>query len=396
MFGWEFPPFNSGGLGVACYGLAKSLSRAGVEVVFVLPRSSKVSAHDFKIVFADVPEIKIAAIDSLLAGYITSEKYSALRSKIKSRLYGSGLFEEVERYAMLSADIARNEPHDVIHAHDWLSFGAGMVAKSVSEKPLITHVHATEYDRAVGNINTHVYEREREGMHAADSVVAVSGYTKSIIENQYGVDPRKISVVHNGIDLGNQDLSQSGASGGLSTLKKAGYKMVLYVGRITVQKGVDYLMEAAGIVVRADPKVLFVVVGAGDMEGQIMGQAASLGISDKVLFPGFLRGAELADAYNNADLFVMPSVSEPFGIVGLEALAHNVPLIVSKQSGISEVFSHVMKVDFWDVEEMADKMLSVIQNESLGKVLSQNGGQEVLGHTWDRAAQELVSLYKTL
>lgn len=396
MFGWEFPPHNSGGLGVACHGLAHSLVGNGVDVLFVLPKRLDLTEERIKFIFADVPEVKVKEVDSLLAGYITSGKYASLRSKVRSTLYGAGLFEEVERYALLAEDIADGSGFDVIHAHDWLSFGAGIVAKKTTGKPLVVHVHATEYDRTGGNgINKHVYGREKEGMEVADKVVTVSDLTKNLIVKHYGINPRKIETVHNGIDTDNYQI-KARADSGLRKLKKAGYKIVLSVGRITLQKGIDHLMYAAKVVLEHDPKVIFVIVGSGDMEGQIMQQAASLGISDKVLFPGFLRGKQMSEAYRAADLFIMPSVSEPFGLVALEALVHGAPVIISKQSGASETIRNAMKVDFWDAKEMADQILSVLEYKSLQKDMAINGSKEAFRQNWDVAAKDVISIYNSL
>lgn len=392
MFGWEFPPHNSGGLGVACLGISKGLSALGAEVVFVLPKKVPLSSPFAKIIFADI-DTPPSHTRRRISGYITPDGYRRLRA-FDDSFYGGSLFEEVRRYAEVAGRIASIEAHDVIHAHDWLSFPAGIEARRISGKPLIVHVHATEFDRTGGrSINQDVYDIEREGMHAADGVIAVSGYTKNILVERYGVPADKIEVVHNAVDI--EETSPYGSSESpLTVLKRSGKKIVLFVGRITIQKGPDYFVAAAKKVLEHNPNVVFVVSGSGDMEGQIMNQAAFLGIGDKVIFTGFLRGKELDDIYRIADLFVMPSISEPFGITPLEAIAHGTPVIVSKQSGVSEVLRHALKVDFWDVDEMANKILCVLRYPSLQECLKENSIFEVMKYTWKKAAEKCMMVYK--
>ena len=392
MFGWEFPPYNSGGLGVACQGLARALAHENVELVFVLPKKIGVKDNSFRFRFADIANMSITEVDSLLVPYITSGKYQLLVNGVApGGNYGATLFEEVRRYAVMARTIARNENFDVIHAHDWLSFGAGIAAHEVSGKPFIAHVHATEVDRTAGNVNRYIYEKEKEGVLVADRVITVSDFTRHVLVDNYGISPSKIEVVHNGIDTSNY--LTDGEPSGILKLKKLGYKVVLFVGRITIMKGADYLIQAAKRVLDYDPKVIFVIVGSGDMEGQIMREAANLGISNKVLFPGFLRGKELSDAYRSADLFVMPSVAEPFGLTSLESLIHGTPVLISKQSGAAEVLKNVLKTDFWDVEDMADKILSVLHYKSLRAELAVNGAKDALSCSWDRAAQKCIQIY---
>lgn len=392
MFGWEFPPFNSGGLGVACQGLARALAAKNIELTFVLPKRIGVSDSTFEFRFADVPNMTMEEIDTLLVPYITSEKYSNLAGALPNGQYGNTLFEEVRRYAVLAGNIAQKESFDVVHAHDWLSFGAGISASRVKRRPYIAHVHATEIDRTAGKVNQYIYEKEREGVTAADKVIAVSGFTKQVLVDEYDVLPQKVEVIHNGINTDNYELGSEGRSG-ISKLKKLGYKIVLFVGRITIMKGADYLMTAAKRVLEYSPKVIFVFVGSGDMEGQVMRQAAQLGISNKVIFPGFLRGAELSDAYRSADLFVMPSVAEPFGLTSLESLIHGTPVLMSKQSGASEVIKNALKTDFWDVEDMADKILSALTYKSLRTELVLNGKKDAYACNWDAGAEKCLRVY---
>lgn len=389
MFGWEFPPHNSGGLGVACQGLTRALAARGFEIVFVMPKKLDVGAPWARFVFADQGNISMRAVNSPLKPYSTG--FSALR---QLGIYGRDLFHEVLRYARLGGAIAQEESFDIIYAHDWLSFGAGIEAKRLTGKPLIVHVHATEFDRCGGpmGVNPDVYAIERTGMETADRVIAVSQYTKEIIIQYYGIPASKIYVVHNGVD--DTTLPQGGAAGRLrlASLKAAGYSIVLFLGRITLQKGPDYFLKAARAVLARNPKVVFLLSGSGDMERQMMDTAAAMGISDRVLFTGFLTGADRNEVYAAADLFIMPSVSEPFGITALEAMKFGTPTLVSKQSGAAEAVRHALKTDFWDVDEMTNQILSVIAHKGLRETLSQNGKREAARFTWDDAAQKVENV----
>lgn len=397
MFGWEFPPHNSGGLGVACQGLANSLASKDIDLTFVLPKKVNVSGTNIKFKFANVPNLNLIEIDSILASYMSTDKYTEVKALLENKdaNYGNTLFEEVKRYGLLARSIAKNVPHDIIHAHDWLAYGAGLSSKNVSNKPFVAHMHATEIDRTAGKPNPYIYEKEKEGVQSADKVLAVSGYTKDTLLNHYGVSEEKVGVVHNGIDS-NRYVTEGDISIGLKKLKELGYKVVLFVGRITIMKGPDYLLTAAKRVLQHNPKTIFMIAGSGDMEEQIMGQAAAMGMSDKFVFAGFVRGADLSEAYRAADIFIMPSVSEPFGLVALEALIHKTPVIISKQSGVSEVLKNAMKVDFWDTEEMADKILSVLNHSSVKKELTDNGHKEAHLCNWDRAADKVIDVYNQL
>lgn len=391
MFGWEFPPFNSGGLGTACLGLTRALSRSGHEITFVLPKQLDLKVDYMDVLFADVPRLRVKAVNSPLAGYLTDHRYRVLMGALPpeiARLYGRDLYEETQRYAEKARAIAATVEHDVIHAHDWLSFPAGMAAKAVSGKPLVAHVHATEFDRtADGGVNQPVYESERAGMHAADAVVAVSHYTKEKVGRHYGIAPEKIHVVHNGVDP--RDIPRLGAS-----KLNDHYKIVLFLGRITVQKGPDWFLKAARLVLERDKNVLFVVAGAGDMERQVIMDAAGSGIADRVVFAGFRRGKDIDRLYQMADLYVMPSVSEPFGITALEAVQNGTPVIVSKQSGVREVLPQAIQVDFWDTRKMADEILRVLAHREDAKRLGEHQRAALPGITWDAAALKLASLYK--
>ncbi len=392
MFGWEFPPHNSGGLGVACYGLTKSLAKCNISVTFVLPKKLSGLDHDFlKIVFANIRNLKIRSVTSLIHPYITSEEYDEYLLKTPEKsLYGLNLFDEVRRYGLQARIIASEEPHDVIHAHDWLSFRAGIEAKRVSGKPLIVHVHATEFDRTAGHPNQYIYEEERRGLHAADCIVAVSQHTKNVIVEHYGIVPERIVVVHNGI---NHQEYRHALPVVLENVKSEGKKIVLFVGRITIQKGADYFIKVAKRVLEFDPNVLFVISGSGDMEHQIIRQASDLGLGDKIIFAGFVRGDELLKLYRAADLYVMPSVSEPFGLTALEALANGTPILVSRQSGVSEVITHALKADFWDIDDMANKIVNVVSSRGLQQTLGELGARDVEHVTWEKAAGKCAQIY---
>lgn len=433
MFGWEFPPYNSGGLGNACYGLSRALVQQGIKIAFVLPKKLKLNSLFLKLIFADDQySLPLTAINSLLVPYISAYQYGAQRSLQQSHLYGESLLAEVYRYGLLARHIAQTEKFDLIHAHDWLSFRAGLEAKRVSQKPLVVHVHATEYDRSGGRTADprkarrcdEVLRIELQGLQEADRIIAVSNYTKGILTRFYKVPADKIDVVHNGVlarpglaeDAGEErgcetsSVSQNVNTGclleaggeespaDLDKLKqRTGYKIVLFVGRITLQKGPDWFIRAADKVLQYNRQVLFIIAGAGDMQSQIIQQAADLGISDKVLFAGFLRGAELTNVYQAADLFVMPSVSEPFGLTSLESLSNGTPILISKQSGVAEILPHALKVDFWDVDEMANQILAVLNYKALRQSLQENGKKTVEDFKWKNSAERCIRVYdKTL
>lgn len=387
MFGWELPPFNSGGLGVACYGLSKALSE-NTDVIFVLPQKMNIDVDFLKLMFAG--NVKITTIDSPLVPYITPDQYMQLKDNIS--LYGTDLFKEVERYAQEARKIAAKEEFDVIHAHDWLSFGAGVAAKEVSGKPLVVQVHSTEYDRAGGNVNRKVFEIEKRGMQKADKIITVSNFTRDIVEKKYFIQPEVISVVHNRINADEYKVKKNK----FFHIKKDGKKVVLFAGRLTLQKGPDYFLEVARKTLKYRSNTLFVMAGSGDMERIIIERAAGMGISDKVLFTGFLRGEELSYLYSMADVFVMPSVSEPFGIVALESILNGTPVILSKQSGVSEVLKNAIKVDFWDVDEMVNNIVSLLRYSSLHQMLRTQGSQELKKFNWKTAAKDCEKIYKQL
>lgn len=391
MFGWEIPPYNSGGLGVACLGLMKALMEQGAQISFVLPKKLNITLFGIKIIFADNEHLEDT---ELYSAYVSSDKFSSLTISKANSSISSSLFDNVESYARQARKIAKREDFDVIHAHDWLSFKAGVEAKKVSGKPLVVHVHATEFDRSGGlNVNQTVYEIEKYGLEQADQVIAVSNYTKRMLVEKYGIAEDKITVVHNGVDQTQTDPHQNEL---LAQFKKQGCKLVIFVGRLTLQKGPDYFLKAAKKVLQFDPKVIFVFAGSGDMQHELIEQAVSLGISGSVYFAGFLRDEELTALYHSADLFVLPSVSEPFGIAPLESVINGTPVLISKQSGVSEVLTHALKTDFWDIDDMVDKILSVLDHDSLRTTLKDNSEQEVKGITWQKAAAKCVQIYRKI
>lgn len=396
MFGWEFPPIYSGGLGTACYGLTKGLEHHNVAVTFVMPKGPEnITSKHVKLLVAENyfknTKIRIKKIDSILMPYLTIESYEKnlyLEKQSPSKnLYGRNIFEEIYRFSERAKIVAQTEEFDIIHAHDWMTFRAGINAKKISNKPLVVHVHATSFDRSGGtNINQYVYDIERKGMHEADKVIAVSNYTKTIIVRHYGVSPDKVEVVHNAVDFSEEQTYR---------IEKTD-KIVLFLGRITLQKGPDYFIEAAKKVLERDPNVKFVVVGSGDMEPKMIEKTAELGISKNILFAGFLTGEDVSRAYQMADIYVMPSVSEPFGITPLEAMKSGTPVIISKQSGVSEVVDHCLKVDFWDTDDIASKILALLYYETLHKTLKEHGQIEVKKFNWDIPAGKCLKIYNDL
>ncbi len=426
MFGWEFPPHIAGGLGTACYGLTRSLGKLGVDVKFVVPRAygdedqrfvRVVNASDVEALYTTEEtvekelwrRVKFYEIDSNMVPYVTPEEFekerraevtegSTTRRKgggdcwreryTFSGKYGANLMEEVARYATVAAQVARDleGEFDVIHAHDWLTYYAGMAAKEVSGKPLVVHIHATEYDRSGESVNPQVHAIELAGMSAADMVMAVSNLTRNIVINRYGIDPNKVVTVHNAVRFaeGQEIEVERGVKD----------KIVTFLGRITYQKGPDYFVEAAAKVLKRTPNVRFVMAGSGDMMNHVIRRVAKLGIADKFHFTGFLRGDDVKKMFALSDVYIMPSVSEPFGISPLEAMKLNVPTIISKQSGVAEVLDYAIKVDYWDIDAMADAIYGLVTYPALAKVFSEKGLEEVNAMKWDKAAGEVLAVYE--
>lgn len=397
-FSWEFPPARNGGLGVACFGLTRELLNQGVGVTLVLPKTQE-TRGDVRVLFADSERLaRFSEDDGLIFG-----PYQQAGTTIESiigydesgnPIYRSrSILEEAHRFAHQAAIIAKSEEFDVIHAHDWTSYLAGVAAKIASGKQLVVHVHATSFDQAAGdNVDPSIYKIEREAFAMADKVITVSNFTRDIVVNKHGVDPEKIEVVHNGCDA-EEVIEQPPA---LSELKAQGKKIVLYHGRISLQKGVDYFVRAARRVVDVDPDVVFVISGWGDMMTQVIEQVGAMGLSEHVRFAGATWEAERDRLYQSADLFVMPSVSEPFGLVPLEALQHGTPSVISKQSGVAEVLTHALKVDFWDVDEMANQILSALRYPVIREQMVTEGRFQLLGMSWRSAAQKVKQLFSNL
>lgn len=393
-FGWDYPPHTTGGLGMACLGLTSELAHDGVEVLFVLPKSQPVVGNN-RFIFADVEKtVKVRHVPSGLVPYQgSSTKVEVYDETGKRKLYTSTIIEEVHAFAHHASLIAREEDFDLIHAHDWTSYLAGVAAKIASGKPLILHTHATAFDQAAGdNVDPQVYKIEKEAFAVADTIIAVSNFTRRMIIDKYGVDPKKVEVVHNGCEIDEPKKHPPV----LAELRAQGKKLVLYHGRITIQKGVDYFIRAARKVVDYDPNVVFVISGKGDMERQIMHQVGEMGLSQNVIFAGALWYDERDQMYQNVDLVVMPSVSEPFGLVPLEAIRHRTPSLISKQSGVAEVMSHVLKVDFWDTDQMANKILAALRYPVMHQQLVNEGRREIEKLSWKAAADKVLGLYRSL
>ncbi len=469
MFGWEFPPLKTGGLGTACYGLTKGLKHMGVEITFVVPRTEDMESPEYvKIIGAtssyavpgktedytravlpeeserieiirakaahvdqeqteDYTHAKPVEVNVCLSPYARVSQYHEIREvqygdehsvtegeqfyqkdppevqeiqqsttdapsdtvSDNNDSYGDDLFQSVEKYTSRAGIIAEHEEFDIIHAHDWMTFQAGIAARKVSGKPLVIHVHSIEHDRTGGHgYNPVILNIEQTGTREADRIIAVSNRTKEAIIRDYGVPEEKISVVYNAIDVNNS------ATNGhrKNRLRK---KMVLFLGRLTVQKGPDYFLEAAVKVLEKEPNTMFVMAGNGDMMHRMIERASDLKIGHKVLFPGFLKGAAVDRMYEMADVYVMPSVSEPFGITPLEAMSHGVPVVISKQSGVSEVIKNAMQIDFWDTDALASKITALLRYKTLRNLMGENGWSEMKSFSWDDSAAQCIDAYNS-
>ena len=423
MFGWEFPPHIAGGLGTACEGIVRGLAYNGVEVLFVMPKASgdedqscaqiinasDVAVHNVSETVEEfIDKVKFINVDSNIVPYVDPEEYfEAIEMMKKNQVketsigfgqkfqfsgkYGANLLEEVSRYAQVGGTIAMQHDgeFDVIHAHDWLTYLAGIAAKELTGKPLVVHVHATSYDRGSEDmIDTRVLAIEKKGMLAADRVVTVSDLTRNIVINKYGIDPAKVVTVHNAVDFSGRDNIQ--VERGIDD------KIVTFLGRITFQKGPEYSIEAAAKVLKRTKNVRFVMAGSGDMMNRAIEQVARLGISDRFHFTGFLRGQEVQKMFALSDVYIMPSVSEPFGISPLEAMRSNVPSVISFQSGAAEVLKYALKVDFWDVDAMADDIYALLQYPALAEFATKQGYDEVNELKWNNATAKLKTVYESV
>jgi glycogen(starch) synthase len=421
MFGWEFPPHITGGLGTASYGLTRGLIKHNVDIIFVVPKAyGDEDKRDMRLINgSDIPvdyrnkeiqefleKLTYLEIGSSIMPYVDPEEFENYHENEAKYLkenehlvlgekydfsgkYGSNLMEEVARYALVGASIAQQYDFDLIHAHDWLTYSAGIAAKKISGKPLVVHMHATEYDRSgEGRVNSQVFELEKKGMEGADLVIPVSNLTKNTVVEKYGIDPKKIITVHNAIEpVDKKDIE---------TKKHVKEKIVTFLGRLTFQKGPEYFVEAAKKILEKDQNVRFIMAGTGDMMNQLIRRVAELKISDKFHFTGFLKGDDVDKMFMQSDVFVMPSVSEPFGLVPLEAMRSNVPVVISKQSGVAEILKHAIKIDFWDVDAMADAIYGLIHYKSLSEIFIKEGKEEVDNLKWEKAAEKIKEIYNQL
>lgn len=448
MFGWEFPPHISGGLGTACFGMTQALARKGAEIIFVLPRIDsdveqegflrlrpasgtpitedlarrmEPTQHEHKVVWPG--GVRCMPVDSPLMPYLTPHEYvralgrhdvhesagpaglsvppapaaSKMRGPRRKTFtytlhggYGPDLMREVLRYGRLAAALAARENFDVIHAHDWMTYPAGMLAKNITGKPLVVHIHATEYDRSGDSINEQVAGVERAGMLAADVVVAVSRLTRKTVIERYGIPPEKVLVVHNAV-------ARHEARRRYPVPPRIRHeKRVLFLGRVTFQKGPEYFMEAARLVLQKIPEARFFMAGSGDMLPRLIRRAGQLRMGSRFHFAGFLRGEEVDRMFALSDLYVMPSVSEPFGITPLEAMLYDVPVLLSRQSGVSEVLEHALKADFWDTRDMADKICAVLRYPCLAAELVKNCHEEMKSIRWENTADQLLVIYRNV
>ena len=423
MFGWEFPPHIAGGLGTACKGIVEGLAHNGVETIFVMPKASGdedqscttiINASDVEVRTTSIVasdcfnKVQFLQVDSNIVPYVEPEEYFQAIERMKrerryetrigfgqkfnfSGKYGANLLEEVARYAQVGGTIAVEHANeiDIIHAHDWLTYLAGIAAKELTGKPLVVHVHATSFDRGTDDmVDSRVYEIEKRGMEAADRVVTVSDLTRNIVINRYGINPDKVFTVHNAVDFsGKEDIQ---VERGIKD------KVVTFLGRITYQKGPGYFIEAAAKVIKRTEHVRFVMAGSGDMMEKAVMQVARFGIADRFHFTGFLRGADVQKMFALSDVYIMPSVSEPFGISPLEAMRTNVPSIISKQSGAAEILKYALKVDFWDVDSLADDIYALVKYPALSRFAANQGYQEVNNIKWNSATAKLKQVYQSL
>ncbi|HWZ65986.1 MAG TPA: glycosyltransferase family 4 protein [Patescibacteria group bacterium] len=391
MLGWELPPHNSGGLGVACYQLCKHLAFRGVSIDFVLPYSAN---HDIDFMKL-VPALSITAEEFINLAGAYNTNCDACKSSSCEHAYPTDLRGRQQRYKAFVEQYVQTTQPDVIHMHDWLTYEAGMRAKQLTNKPLVAHVHATEFDRSGEHSgNPLVHDIEYNGLLMADRIIAVSQLTKDIIVKGYDIPPSKIEVIHNSIDKDEVDKTATESTYVyLSEMKKLGYKVVVSLGRLTVQKGVTYLLQAARQALDIDDKIIFLIVGAGELRDELLEQAANLGIAQNVIFTGFLRGKRWRDAYAIGDMFVMSSVSEPFGITALEAAGYGNTLVLSKQSGVCEVLRSALKFNYWDTKKLADYIVNIAKNNALRDQLVSDAEHEFNKLSWHDAADQCQRLY---
>lgn len=410
MFGWEFPPHILGGLGTASYGLTKGMHANGnMDITFVIPRPQGDEEKGFATILGanDVPvawrDVSWDYVKNRIGNVMDPEMYFRLRDHIYadfnylrlndlgciefSGRYPDNLLEEINNYSIVAGVIARTVECDVIHSHDWLTYPAGIHAKHITGKPLVIHVHATDFDRSRGNVNPTVFAIEKDGMENADHIICVSNLTRRTVIEKYGINPDKVSTVHNAVIPLDQEL--------INLPRRTGReKVITFLGRITMQKGPEYFVEAAAKVLQKDKNVRFVMAGSGDMMDDMIKLAAKRKIADKFHFTGFLKGKEVYEMLRDSDVYVMPSVSEPFGISPLEAMEMGVPTIISKQSGCAEILDNVIKVDYWDIDAMADAMHSIISYPAMFNTLKDKGIDEIHEITWEKAGKKVIDIYE--
>ena len=396
MFGWEYPPRHLGGLGVACQGLVRGLVNQNVKVTLVLPFAADGSPDEIDILCPQEHHIKKIRVASLLLPYDSSEQYAERIHSIPretAQIYGADLGHAVHVFTETSVEVTKHLQPDIVHAHDWMTYEAGVRSARHHGKPLVAHIHATELDRTHFHPNEWIFVRERWGFEQADHIIAVSNYTKNILVQHYGIHPDKISVVHNGSDEGRH---ADAAPAQITTTPSKKNPIVLFLGRLTIQKGPMHFLEMASMVHRHDPNVQFVVAGDGHMLPSLVHQAVKLGLQDCMVFAGKVSSDEARKLYAQASCFVMPSLSEPFGLVALEAIAQGTPVILSKQSGASEVIGHAFKVDFWDTEKMADCVLTILREAPLASQLTAEAPRVLQRLTWENQAGKVLSIYNNI
>ena len=411
MFGWEFPPHISGGLGTASYGLTKGFVQQGdVEIKFCIPKPYGDEDNSFLRIVAmnSVPivwkDVNRDYVDARIGKVMTPEEYYRYREHIYSDFsymhtndlgcmefaggYPDNLHDEINNYSIIAGVVARTEEFDIIHSHDWLTYPAGIHAKQVSGKKLVIHVHATDFDRSRGNVNPTVYAIEKNGMDNADHIFCVSELTRRTVIEKYHQHPSKVSTLHNAVTPLEKEILD------IVPQKIPGEKVVTFLGRITMQKGPEYFVEAAAQVLKKTKNIRFCMAGSGDMMNDMIRLVAQRGISDRFHFPGFMRGRQVYECLKASDVYIMPSVSEPFGISPLEAMQCDVPTIISKQSGCAEILDKCIKTDSWDINAMADAIYSICNNDSLYEYLKVEGRKEVDSITWEDVALRLRRMYE--
>ena len=409
MFGWEFPPHILGGLGTASYGLTKGMFENGdMDITFVIPKPWGDEERGFaRIVGANaVPvawrDVSWDYVQSRIGNVMDPQLYFDLRDHIYadfnymgtndlgciefSGRYPDNLLEEINNYSIMAGVIARTVPFDVIHSHDWLTYPAGIHAKQVTGKPLVIHVHATDFDRSRGNVNPTVFAIEKDGMNNADHIITVSNLTRQTVIEKYGINPEKVTTVHNAVEPLSEEIRSI-------KMNKGKDKIVTFLGRITMQKGPEYFVEAASRVLQKTQNVRFVMAGSGDMMEKMIRLAADRDIADRFHFTGFLKGRQVYEMLAASDVYIMPSVSEPFGISPLEAMQMGVPSIISKQSGCAEILENVIKIDYWDINAMADSIYSIIKYPALYNHLRDRGLAEIDTIQWKKAGAKVIDIY---